>query len=303
MAVDSEQQLGRRARGQQGLFTAADAEAYGLSPRTLRRRLAQGLLVERQPGVFAAGTAPYDLPGAECAALLSVGPTAMLSHLSAGWRWRLRRDRPERPWLTLPFVRALPELWDVEVVRSRHVEGIRRIRDGVALTAPPRTVVDLGRVLDRDGVESALAIGLQKGLASMPQVEATLVTAYRTAGTGLVREVVRQFRPEWESLLSARFGRLTAEGGLGLVPGFEIRDGGRVVALLDFAVPDLRLAVEVDGWAYHGSKEQQQADRQRDRMLLVRYGWTTVRYTTQDVLERPEQVLAELAQLLIARAA
>lgn len=70
-----------------------------------------------------------------------------------------------------------------------------------------------------------------------------------------------------------------------------------MLAVLDFACPRTRLAVEVDGWAFHGSKAQQQADRFRDRRLL-RLGWRTVRYTTEDVLRRPQQSLAELSDLV-----
>lgn len=227
----------------------------------------------------------------------------MLSHLSAAHLWALRREKPERPWITIPFARALPEMWDVEVVRSRHLSGVRRTRDGVAVTSPPRTVVDVGRVLDREGIESTLAVALQTGKASVAEVDAALTTAYRTAGTGLVRDVLLHYRPEWESVLSARFGRLTTGAGLELVPGFVLRDGEAVVAVIDFAVPELRLAIEVDGWAFHGTKEQQQADRARDRRLLVQYGWTTVRFTTEDVLVRPQQALGDVRQLLLARAA
>lgn len=303
MGVDADRALARRAAAQAGLFTLSDAEACMVSAKTISRRVAQELLVERQPGVFSASTAPYDVMVAERAALLSVGPRAMLSHLSAARLWGLRKETPSLPWITVPFARCLPEVWGVEVVRSRHLQGVRRTREGLAVTSPPRTVVDVGRVLDRAGVESVLAVAMQKGRASIAEIDAALVTAYRTAGTGLVRDVLLHYRPEWESVLSARFGRLTTDAGLELEPGFVLRNVDEVVAVIDFAVPELRLAFEVDGWAFHGSKAQQQADRIRDRKLLVRYGWTTIRFTTEDVLLRPDQVVAEVRALLLARAA
>lgn len=304
MTSDADRALARKAVEQHGLFTLEDAAACGVSAKTVRRRVAGDLLVERQPGVFSASSSPYDVTVAERAVLMSVGPRAMLSHLSAARLWALRREAPEVPWITVPFARALPEVWGgAQVVRSRHLLGVARRRNGVQVTSPPRTVVDVGRVLDRDGVESTLAVALQKGRASVEEVDAALVTAYRTAGTGLVRDVLLHYRPEWESVLSARFGRLTEGGGLELVPAFELRSGSERVALIDFAVPELRLAFEVDGWAYHGTKEQQQADRLRDRRLLVEFGWTTVRFTTEDVLLRPEQVLSDIRRLVTAQAA
>lgn len=301
--AEHERTLARLAASQCGLFTADDAAGCGVSAAVLRRRVAQGLLVERQPGVLSPPSTPYDVAAAGRAALLSVGPRAMLSHLSAATEWELRRELPLRPWITIPWARTVPALWDVEVVRSRHLEGVRRMRNGVAVTSPPRTVVDLGRVLDRDGVEAGLAVALQRGIASMDELQRALTTAYRTAGTGLVRDVLKHFEPAWESVLSARLGRLLAAAGVAVVPGLPIRGrSGELVAVADFAHVGQRLVVEADGWAYHGSKEQQQADRRRDRALLL-LGWRTVRYTTADILTRPDEVVAELLALLSQPAA
>jgi very-short-patch-repair endonuclease len=303
MMTGDERALARIAAGQHGLFSSDDADRCGISRRSLDRRLGAGLLVERQPGVLSPPSTPYDVRAAGRAALLSVGERGMLSHLSAASEWQLRRELPARPCITLPWARTVPELWDVEVVRSRHLEGVRRVLNGVAVTSPPRTVVDVGRVLDRDGVESVLAVALQRGLVAVPDVEQALTTAWRTAGTGLVRDVLRQYDPAWESVLSARLGRLLRAAGLDLIPSFEVHDRtGRLVAVADFAAPARRLVVEADGWAYHGSKEQQQADRRRDRTLLL-LGWTTVRFTTADILERPDLVIAELSALLAMPAA
>lgn len=301
--ADGEVALAALAASQHGLFTVDDAVGRGVSMKVLQRRIAAGLLVERQPGVLSPPSTPYDVTAAGRAALLSLGPSAMLSHLSAAVEWELRRAVPERPWVTIPWSRTVPTLWDAEIVRSRHLEGVRRMCNGVPVTSPPRTVVDLGRVLDRDGVESALAVALQRSVANMEELQRALTTAYRTAGTGLVRDVLRHFDPAWESVLSARLGRLLTGAGLALVPGLAIRDAtGSVVAVADFADPVRRLVVEADGWAYHGSQAQQQADRRRDRTLLV-LGWRTVRYTTADILTRPDEVLAELVGLLAQPAA
>lgn len=303
MDHDADIALARVAQRQRGLFTLDDAQRCGIPARTVQRRSAGGLWVERQPRVYSAASAPHTVELAGRAALLSAGPTAMLSHLSAAVSWRLRRECPERPWLTVPYGRKVPRLWDIEVTRSRHLEGVRRLRDEVTVTSAARTIVDLGRVLDRNGVESALAVGLQMERTTMVQVEAALVPAWRTAGTGLVRDIVVRFSPGWESVLSARLARLAAQAGIGLVTGVVVRDAtGRPVARPDFVPRGRRMAIEADGWAFHGSKAQQQADRLRDRRLLA-LGWTTVRFTTEDILRRPEQVIAELRSLLALRAA
>lgn len=286
-----------------GLFRRSDCYAAGMSRKVLARRVASGQYVERQPDVFQAASSPYDFEARERAALLAAGDTALLSHDSAGLRWSLGTAQPEDVWITLPFRHRLPRLEGVTVVRSRHTEGIRRSRDGWPLTSPPRTWVDLGRTQTSEQLESALATLLQKRLGTLAEIDKVFEMSHNKAGTGLARSVVAWFRPEWESYLSARFAVIMMAAGIELAPGHTIRDAaGSVLAVLDFADVKRRIAFEVDGWHFHGSKLQQQRDNKRDRMLL-RLGWVTVRFTTDDILKHPERVVAEVIAILASRAA
>lgn len=301
--VPHDSELARVSRTQCGLFTLDQAVAAGFDADTIHRRVKAETLVERQPNVFQATTGVYDAAARAQAALLAGGPVAMLSHTSAAFAWGLVAVRPERPWITLPFTHRLPALEDVEVFRSRHTRGIRRSRNGQPVTAVPRTWVDLGAVLEREAMEAALATALHSRRATTEQIEEVLAVAHHRAGTQLARSVLSHFVPEWESVLSARLGRLMAAAGLTLEPGIELSDDGGVrLAVLDFGDRALRVAVEADGWAFHGSKVQQQADRARDRLLLRR-GWVTLRFTTDDIVLRPEQVIAEIRAVLSSRLA
>ena len=295
--------LAALARSQGGLFHRDDAVRLGVDGRVLDRRVARDLLIERHPRVYQASTAPFGRVEQERAALLAGGDDAMLSHDNAGYRWRLLPQEPSGVWITLPWRKHGLRLDGVEVVRSRQTTGIRRVRDGWPLTCPPRTWVDLGRTQGASTLESALAAGLQSKRMTLDEVTAQLGRSHNKAGTGLVREVLPRFRPEWESTLAASFARMVALAGIELEAGIELSDEeGQRVAVLDFGDRRRRLAFEVDGWWYHGSKEQQQRDKERDRRLLRR-GWVTVRFTTDDILRRPEQVIAEIRALLAARPA
>jgi very-short-patch-repair endonuclease len=69
----------------------------------------------------------------------------------------------------------------------------------------------------------------------------------------------------------------------------------------DLAWPEYRLAVEVDGWETHGTREAFQDDRTRDaRMLAI--GWRTLRFTWHDVVDRPAYVLATIRATLLQNA-
>jgi very-short-patch-repair endonuclease len=74
------------------------------------------------------------------------------------------------------------------------------------------------------------------------------------------------------------------------------------VATLDLAFPDVLLAIEIDGWAWHGDPERFQRDRRRQN-VLVTAGWTVLRFTWADLIERPEHVLATIVHALARLAA
>jgi very-short-patch-repair endonuclease len=295
--------LAALARSQGGLFHRDDAVRMGVDGRVLDRRVARDLLIERHPRVYQASTAPFGREEQERAALLAGGDDALLSHDNAGYRWKLVTIEPSVVWITLPWRKHSLHLEGVEVVRSRQTAGIRRVRDGWPLTSPSRTWVDLGRTQDVAALESALASGLQSKRLTLAEVAAQLSRSHNKAGTGVVRQVLPRFRPEWESRLAATFARMVAAAGIELEAGIELSDEeGIRVAVLDFGDRRRRIAFEVDGWWFHGSKEQQQRDRERDRRLLRR-GWVTVRFTTDDILNRPHQVIAEVRALLASRTA
>jgi len=74
--------------------------------------------------------------------------------------------------------------------------------------------------------------------------------------------------------------------------------------IVDFACPQKKLIVEVDG-SQHGRAEQSEADRHRDERL-AELGWTVLRFWNDDVLRNLEDVCLHLlsaADLLAVDAA
>ncbi len=68
---------------------------------------------------------------------------------------------------------------------------------------------------------------------------------------------------------------------------------------IDVAFPARRLAVEVDGWAWHSGVDRFRWDRQRQN-ALVNAGWRVLRFTWHDFTARPEAVIAEIRAALAA---
>ena len=68
---------------------------------------------------------------------------------------------------------------------------------------------------------------------------------------------------------------------------------------IDIAFPRERVAVEVDGWAWHVDAERFRADR-RKQNALVRAGWDPLRFTWHDLDGRPREVVGEIQATLAA---
>ncbi len=90
---------------------------------------------------------------------------------------------------------------------------------------------------------------------------------------------------------------LKALVALNLVPETQFQEAHY---RMDFAFPDKRLGIEIDGHNYHKTKEQRQHDAQRDRFLSAR-GWTVLRFTGSEVFRNPNRCANEIATALSQR--
>jgi len=70
--------------------------------------------------------------------------------------------------------------------------------------------------------------------------------------------------------------------------------------VVDIAFPAARVAIEVDGWAFHSDPQAFQNDRNRQNKLSLN-GWTVLRFTWLDITQHPDNVLAEIHAAISAR--
>jgi len=71
---------------------------------------------------------------------------------------------------------------------------------------------------------------------------------------------------------------------------------------LDAAIPDLRIAIELDGAAFHGSTEARERDLRRDAALAA-LGWIVLRFSYRRLTTEPEACRREILQVCAARRA
>jgi very-short-patch-repair endonuclease len=71
---------------------------------------------------------------------------------------------------------------------------------------------------------------------------------------------------------------------------------------LDAAIPELKVAVELDGAAFHGSAEARERDTRRDAALAAR-GWVVLRFSYRRLMRDPEGCRREILEVCRARRA
>lgn len=295
------QLVARRAAAHHGLVERAWLLAAGVAEGQLQRWLTQGRLERMQRGVYRLAGAPVTWEQRLLAAVLGAGPGAAASHRSAARLWEFHQA--ENLEITGPPARRR-QLRGARLYRSCDIdEASVSLRQNIPVTNPLRTLVDLGAVVRPAELEDALDRALACRLVSVAGVETALDALARRGrpGAAALRTVLDERalgsdRPD--SLLESRMaGLLRAHG---LPPArfqYVVRDGGRFVARIDFAYPEVRVAIEVDGFDTHGGRRAFQSDRDRQNRLLE-LGWRVLRFTWADVVRHPDKVAAAILGVL-----
>lgn len=282
-------------RRQVGLISRDQALATGLSRQRIGRLLAAGGWLRIHPRVYLMATRELTDEVRVRAAALWAGEPATVSGLAAAWWHGLWPDPPSTVDITVPVDRCLRVRPGIEVRRRELTHADRvGIRD-LWVTALPLTVLEaavalgergsdlLDRAVQRRVSLEALRRAHSRNLGRRGSAAAgrLLVAAADRAASAAERELKALLRAE-------RIAGWVAHYRLG---GYEI----------DFAFPEHRVAVEVDGWAFHQDAQVFRTDRQRQNSLVLA-GWTLLRFTWHDLTQRPGQVATDVRAALATRA-
>lgn len=288
------------------MVTWAQLLDAGVSGRTVGRRAADGSLPRVAPGVYRAPGAPRTWHQQVLTACLTEGELAVASHRTAAALWGLDGFRPGIVEVTTPLWlrRRRP---GVRVHESTDLEACDHSeRLAIPVTTIERTLIDLGAVVHRHKVEQAFDDALQRHLTTPEAVRDRFVHLARRGrrGVGVLRPLLekrlgRSEPPSGE--FERRVARLLVRAGV-RAPRFEhvvITANGVFVARVDLAYPDLRIAIECDGHQWHSGRQCRQADLDRQNRLVLA-GWTILRFTWEDLVERPDLIIERVRAALAA---
>lgn len=280
--LPSDRLIAALASRQHGIVTSAQLAEAGLGPNAVAHRVAQGRLVRAYRGVFQVGPLAAE-HGAEMAAVLATG--GVLSHHSAAKLWGVRpHDGPVHVTVVGEARKRRP---GVQVHRSLSLNAA--VQDGLPLTTPTRTLHDLAAHLPQHELDRAVEQAQILRLATRDKIAREMPRrGSRALKTALDNEpALTRSEAERRLLALIRQARLPRPETNVIVNGYEV----------DMLWREQRLIVEVDGFAYHSTRQAFERDRARDAALQAA-GYRVIRVTWRQIATEPHFLTAQLARLL-----
>lgn len=264
------------ASRQAGAISAGQLLSVGLTRGQVRGHVRAGLLRRAGQGLYVLAGQQQDWRCRLWLALLGAGPSGFACRRSAAALWG--------------FDGVPEEFVEVAVPRGHHPRGSKIVRltriqpgevttiESIPVTSPGRTLIDLGAVVAAPLVERCLESALRQELVAIGDLD--VVPSSRTPGSSVLRAILAQ-RPEdappTESDAETLFLLIARSMGLPEpMRQVAVERQGKPYRL-DFAWPQILLAIEIDGASVHGP-DHLGADLRRQNHILLR-GWTILRFT------------------------
>ena len=291
--------VAKLARGQEGVFSRAQALDGGMTRTVIDRKVANNEWESPLHGVYQAISSPRDSRSMIRAVSLWL-PDAVASHLTAAHLHELDVKLPNRLEFTSQTSIRAPK--GVKLYRrclaDHHVVQV----DGVRVTTLPRMMLDLAAAWPSVG-ETLLDQALRNRRLGLADLEEVLAHCGRgVPGSTRFRAWVALRQGDGgraESWLERRFLALFRRAGL---PRPELQynliiDGRRM--RLDMAYPRQQVCIEIDGFAHHGGRKAWARDADR-RNRLVRAGWVPFQATAEH-LQAPDSLVEAVRDALSPR--
>jgi hypothetical protein len=286
-----QEMIARIARAQDGMVTAAQAFAAGLSRTEIRnlcrsrrwRRLALGTYFVSTDGGVPSRRALIR------AAVASLGPRASAVFGTAAELYGIAGLRTtEEIHVSVPVTDPRAQrATDPSVVVHQLTVDPRELRSvgGILATTPVSTVAHLILRVDRYSAVSLVDSALSRGLVDDGDMGRIPAMIRGRRGAVAARRYLAEADGRAQSPLETRTRLRCVDGGVPPdVLQVDVRDDdGYLLGVGDLGWLAARVIAEADGAGPHGTPEAVFSDRRRQN-LFVNAGWTVLRFTWADTL-------------------
>jgi Transcriptional regulator, AbiEi antitoxin/Protein of unknown function (DUF559) len=276
--------VARLAAAHWGVLSLEELRACGLSRDAVESRARNGHLHPLYRGVYAVGHANLTQEGAFMAAVKACGPTAVLSHFSAGALYGLVRGDNRYPEVTTRTARAHP---GIRVHRSAMLD--RTHHKGIPVTTPARTLIDLAGQLDYQPLRRTVREA-QHNLVTIPQILDTLARLGPRPGiTNLTKILATGHAPTRSELEDTVLDLLLNAGFQHPDVNVPLHINGRTL-IPDFRWPHHHLVIEADGAEWHDNRLTREDDAEK-QAILEAAGERVIRVTWAQAIAHRAQTL------------
>jgi very-short-patch-repair endonuclease len=280
-------------RRHDGVITLAQARRAGISEFAVRRKARSGQWRRCGSGVYFADDRPFTAAARLRAAVWGRGPRAVASGLAAAWWLGLMTIEPAVVEVTVPRTasgRGGPGV----TLRRRDLAEQDVFEDrGLRVTGLALTVLEAST--RRGGGAKIMDSALQRRV-DLADLQRTHLRHRGRCGAAAARRMLQAAAGGARSEAERLVVQLLRTAG---ITGWHanLRVGPYFV---DIAFPKQRVAIEIDGWAFHSDQQAFQNDRSRQNWLTLQ-GWQVLRFTWLDVTGHPERVLAAIRAAISVR--
>lgn len=228
-------------------------------------------------------------------------PRATVIGRSGAWWWRLSDDEPEVVDLAVSAGHRPRPRRGVRIVQRMISEDDIVMVDGLRVTKRAPTL--LGAVADLDQLAGARLLdrALLQGRVGLDELRDVHTRTCPRPGSARARALLAlaaggaRSQAERTAIRTVR-----AEKIAGWVPNMTVTLPTYGPAVLDLAFPELKIVVEIDGWAYHRDLRAFLRDARRQNALAAE-GWIVIRTNWYELRETPETFTRALAAAIARR--
>jgi very-short-patch-repair endonuclease len=234
------------------------------------------------------------------AACLVLPDTVVVTGPSAATVLGLRLASPDDDvTVALPMGMTVPHRQGVRLRRVSEQHPAGAVLNGVRLAHARRLAFDAAVRKPLAQATAVLDALVRHGLVDIDDLRPWLGTC-QDNNVRAVRCAAELVDPRAESLPESITRVHLVKAGFAVVPQHRVVIGSRVVARVDLALPDLKIAIEYDG-RWHEADVQRALDN--DRLARLRAGGWTVIVVTAELLRDPRRLVATVSAAVAERSA